>query len=96
MVQVKMFSKILVFGEERGKELWSLRVMKRWKESRKQRGSKGFCKLERQEPSETSGGCGHCSTWTHTCAFNSGVVETTEIHNRSLQDKRSYNYNFGL
>lgn len=31
-----------------------------------------------------------------TCGFILGEAETTETHNRSLQDKHSYNYNFGL
>ena len=99
-----MFSKILVFGEKkRGKE-----KEKRKKERERalvlegngrkagNRGAqkasanwRGMTLLKRQVDAATA-------ARGHTCGFNSGVVETTEIHNRSLQDKRSYNYNSGL
>lgn len=77
------------------KELWSVKEIERWKESRRQEAPAGLCQMERKEPSEgrvgvTTAPCGH------TCRFSFGEAETTEVQNGSFQDKRSYNYNSEL
>ena len=98
MVWVKMFSKILVSGDgeekEGRRELWPLRVMKTWKESRKRRAPDSCCRLVRQDLLKRQGDAP--PQHVATPGLSAAVAETTEEDNTSLQDKHSYNYNFGL
>lgn len=94
MVQVEMFSKILWYLEKEG-----ALVLEDNEDTIRKAGDTG--PQRPLQPGKAKNLLKHQVDVTtkphgHTCGFSFAEAETTEMHNRSLQDKRNYNYNFGL